>query len=437
MKSYIPLKTALQEDDFIVGYKATLLSHLEKEITIPFSLVITSEVFFEFISFNALGEFIRELIEQPLPPKKQVEAFANLAKRFESATFTPSVLKQLRECFELVSLDTNNLDELSKNNDTNQILSLRRSTNYEDHDLICPGTVFTKNTFEEFLKAIKSVYLSAFSPSSIKHRRKENIKEFSLAIVVSRIPAINVCLESKYDVEKESIQVESYLGFFDTSKTVTRDQFEVGVDFLKIKNSTIQKQTVVSVYDMEANRPSTKKYMTMGSAQSASEPVVLEVARISKKIFAISSIEEFTVEFVADKHNNLFCVDVGLPAKKEETQKTLDVKEDHNKRINNEKEITSNATTNPTTTNDAEYEQEKETAYQENKETRDEEYDKEIFFDTTKEFANSVIVFLKRNKKHPFKEDIDAILKSLEENNSKIILGQALVLCRKIVDSWE
>lgn len=322
MRTYLPLKSALQEDDFVVGVKATILSHLEKELNVPFSLVITSDVFFEFISYNALGERIRPFLEGTLRKEEQVGAFAELAEVFEHADFPQQVTHQLRECYELVCLDTNNLNDLTKSE--HHVLSLRRSTSYEDADGVCRGRIVTKNNFESFLKRLKSVYLSAFCPSSIDYRQKKEIKEFSMAVVLTRLPLITTCLESEFDEEANNITVKTYTGFLDYTNTVERDVFTSSIDFLKINSRSVVKQKKVFVFDMDANMPTTKHYMTMSSAQSASDPLILEVARLTKKVSHFLDKESFHMDFVADKHNNLYCLDVLESPFVQEQQTTLD-----------------------------------------------------------------------------------------------------------------
>lgn len=324
MKTYLPLKTANQEDDFTVGVKASILSHLGKEFTIPFSLVITSDAFFEFISYNTLGEQTRNLIETPLPKLEQVRAFNKLSSDFEKASFPSSVLNSLRECYELLCLDANNLEDLSRNSPVNKkILSFRRSTNYDDGDNICSGTIISKDNFELFLKSIKSVYLSAFAPSSIEFREKNNIKEFSLAIIVTRLPEISTCLEVNLDEDKNSIIVNSYIGFIDMTGVIPKDEFKLEMDFLKITERNMKKQRIAVVFDMEANRPSTKQYMTMNSSNSIEEPNVMEISRLSKKIQQALQHEKVEISFVMDKHKNIFLLDSKTIAPPDEEQKTL------------------------------------------------------------------------------------------------------------------
>lgn len=443
MKTYVPLKTALQEDDFTVGFKAAIISHLEKEFNIPFSLVITSDVFFEFISYNTLGEQINELIETPLPVEQQISEFVKLSQNFSQANFPSKIISQLRESYELLCLDANHLEDLSSKStgSNNQILSLQRSTNYEDQDFICQGNVHTRNDFDSFLKAIKSVYLSAFSPSSIQFRQKENIKDFSIAIIISRLPEITKCIESLFEEDNNKITINSYVGFLDKSNTIARDVFEVAIDFLKVTKSEVNKQRLVSIFDMEANRPSTKQYLTMNSSQSIEQPMALDIARFTKKIQQALQRDRIKIEFVADKHNNIFLNNFFILPKKEELQQTLQQETNKNEEI----ESTENPIKeNPIRVEKEEdlpfievYDYELEKEFEQDLKEHDVVFNKDIFAESTQKFTKEIIQFLEQNKKGSFFIDISHMINTLEEETSVRTLNDALNLCKDIMNNWD
>ncbi len=462
MKTYIPLKTAFQEDDFTVGFKAAILSHLEKEFSVPFSLVLTSDVFFEFISYNTLGEEIRNLIETPLPPKDQARAFVKLSHDFEKASFPGKILSSLREAFELLTLDANNLQSLSSSSQpTPSVLSLRRSLNYEDQDDVFSGLVLTRSHFEAFLKAIKSVYLSAFLPSSIQHRREKKIKDFSIAIVISKLPDISSSIEVLFDEDKNTILIESYFGFLDPSKKVPRDSIEFAIDFLKVTRRENHRQRIVSVFDMASNRPSTKQYLSLNtSSQSLEEPRALEIARLTKKIQQALQHPRVRLDFATDKHGTIYLLDVALLPLPIEEQKTLgdvshsDSNENDSAGDKNENNNPSLDTITPVRVYDADVnnvENSSPLTLSEEHLTSlkeiEEEFEKDIeSFEKTfyepgspehNEFLSKMIVgFLSHYRKGPFKTEVEVLLPALLHNPSQGMLLHGLGLCRDIVRSW-
>ncbi|MFP4522931.1 MAG: PEP/pyruvate-binding domain-containing protein [Candidatus Woesearchaeota archaeon] len=448
MRTYLPLKSALQEDDFVVGVKATILSHLEKDFNVPFSLVITSDVFFEFVSYNALGERIRPFLEGTLRKEEQVSAFAELASVFEHADFPQSVLQQLRECYELVCLDTDNLNDLTKSE--RHILTLRRSTSYEDADGICRGRLITKNNFESFLKRLKSVYLSAFCPSSIDYRQKKEIKEFSMAVVLTRLPLVTTCLESDFDEEANTITIKSYTGFLDYTNTVQRDVFTTSIDFLKITSRSVVKQKKVVVFDMESNMAMPKHYMTMSSAQSAPDPLLLEVARLTKKVSHFLDKDSFHMEFVADKHKNLYCIDVLEPEYVQEQQTTLEEVASDSQKSEESGTLQSNSLDLFSEEDFLEFESQEQNSLA-----------KDLSLPSTDQLVHSydelgqplqtgvgtqetgmliqgLITFLAQQKNNDsFGNECQTIIRSLEFNPNSSTLARGLLLAKHIIQSWD
>jgi phosphoenolpyruvate synthase/pyruvate phosphate dikinase len=441
MKTYLPLKSAIQEDDFTVGFKAAIISHLEKEFNIPFSIILTSDVFFEFISYNTLGESIRNLIETPLDPQEQSRAFVKLSKDFESASFPSNILSSLREAFELLTLDANNIQQISSGQKEDGILSLRRSLNYEDQDEVFSGTLLTRTNFESFLKTIKSLYLSAFLPSSISHRNKKNIKDFSIAILVSNLPDIRTCIEVSFEEDENKMLVESYTGFLDFSNKIPRDKFEVAIDFLKITNRHIERQRQVSVFDMESNRTITKQYVNLNpSSQSIEEPKVIEIARLTKKIQHALQYERLKIYFVNDKHGNLYLLDVHIMPRKVETQQTLD---DSSKKsedssggtdlIENNQRVEKSQSSEINDVIDPDLEEE----FIRERDLFEKEYYSEGSKEQREKLSKMIVEFLSHYQNSPFKTEVHILMNALVHNSSQGMILHGLSLCRDIVRSWK
>lgn len=308
---FVPLKTAAEETFSRVGHKAAMLARIQGSVSVPFSLVITDKVFTEFVRYNDLGPELSMVLQHTTGDAHDlVQGFERIAKKFENATFPPNVLSSLKECYELVSLDTKNLDILSSSRKKHSVLLIRRSTSYPDYDLTCTGTTYANEKFEEFLNSLKKSYLSIFSPSSVAYRMKNNIREFSIALIVSRLPNIYNCYEASFSKIRKTLNVLSYQGFFDMSRTVMRDSFVLSVEFLKIIDTKIQPQETVAIYDIQKNNVVLTQYTSGGSSQSAPDQTILEVGRLSKKIRSILDLDEFRIDFTSDKEGELHCVDV-------------------------------------------------------------------------------------------------------------------------------
>jgi len=309
---FLPLKKANEQDETLVGVKAKNLSLLESEIPIPFSLVITSEAYKAFLTFNNLERKITEVFADASSPQELVDSFTKTAQLIELASFPPDIVAQLRECFELTTIDTGNLKTTGLGQEESAIMVLKRSTDYVDTDITCSGIIYTKESFSDFLRAVKQCYLSAFTPSSVSLRKKKNIESFQMGVVVSRMPALQTCLESKITFHKNTMQIKSYAGFPDKSSIVPKDTFSLTIDFLRIIDANIVEQTMVAVFDKVANQVAHRSYAPGGSAQTVPDQIILEIGRLTKKISSTLKTGDMQAQFIADKNNNVVCVDVTL-----------------------------------------------------------------------------------------------------------------------------
>ncbi len=399
---FLPIQKALEQDVTRVGVKAKLFAQLEQQLTLPFSLVISSEVYNSFLNHNNLEEQIVELFEHGDSPDKLIAGFTQLAQLFEQASFSPDVIAELRECFELAALDTSDLNSLSSQQQGSAVLVLRRSTDYNDTDVTCPGTIFTKESFSDFLRAVKSCMLSAFTPSSVIARRAQNVFSFSVAVIVSRMPTIQTCLESSLYFHKNNIIVQSYMGFPDRSNIVPKDTFTLSVDFLRIMEANVIEQTVVAVFDKVANQMQHRKYAPGGSSQTVPDQMILEVGRLTKKISTTLQSKELSAEFVANNDGEIICFDVVLAPRTGQTKKPSEEK--------STQEIPNSQTTNeplPTLSETLAGEQ---------------------------ELASALISFLAKHKFSKYGPALDVVVRSLKNEVNLSTLKQGIMMAKELIE---
>lgn len=385
MGAFVPLKNVQDYEVTEVGQKAMLLG--TRSMTVPFSLVITTDAFNEFINYNNLMEEVNILFSnQESSTDNLVHGFNDFSKKILAGKFPPQLSQSLRECFELACLDTQSLDVLQGKKKQHTILSLRRSTTYNDQDIISKGSTFTKDTsYDAFLHALKTVYLSAFTPSSVVMRQQQGVSDFGIAVVVSRLPNFHVCFESSYVSEQKKLFVSSYVGFLDKSKEVQRDTFDIAVDFLQINNQHITKQNKVSVFDITENKLAIRSF-SESTSQSATQQQVLEVARLTKKIASEFTVPTIMCDMVMDKDNKVYCLDIWTS---------------------------------------------------QNVESLPEKEKEEFHFDTqpTNNLHKAIITFLKDHKNSSYGDAINIILRSLETDSSNQTIVQGLLLCKEILEN--
>lgn len=413
MSILIPVKKSLDNPPSLVGHKGLLFSHLEESVNIPFSIIISSEVFDSFIRENDLERLIKR--EKDLQLDEEISAlFQEASYCIMNGSFPPNMVEDLRECFELVSLDPSNPDTKDVS-----ILALRRSTNYIDEDDIIPAAKFTKNNFNYFLKSLKTCFASLFTPSSIALRKNKNISSLKCAIIVSRLPNVQNCFESEFLYHTNTIKINSYVGFIDPANLVPRDSFVLSSDFLKIVDSNIVRQDVVSIFDIATNSVSQQKFSSQGSSQSVTDQVILEVGRLTKKIASQSSVgANVKAEFLIDKNSSISCINVmfkqnsknksrfDISKSPEESADKLDL---NNENQNEEKSANLGISIGDLTKEDS-----------------------------TTIFVNDLKKFLKANKhKSKFGPSIDIVIRALNNEINKDTILQAIVVVREIIDNWE
>lgn len=390
MGCYLGLDKAAKADTDLVGHKAKVYSELSETMTVPFSLVITNEVFTEFIKHNNLSEIIQRAISKTDIDSK-VKSFIQLSDLFRRAVFPQRIVNQLKECFELVTLDTSNLKSLANLADSHSVLALKRSTSYEDGDTICSGNTYTKDNFEDFLTILKSTYLSLFTPSSVLFRQRKGIETFGAGIIISRMPNIRTCFEAEFVSDKDTLSVSSHIGFPDSSKTVSRDKFTLAVDFLKILESDISTQETVSIFNLDANAVQVKHYSAKGSSQSATDQTILEIGRLCKKIKSQIKSEDLSMHFASEKDGKTYLLEVRTP---------VDIPEEKDK----------------------------------DSESLDLDVKDEFQSEETKELVTALSNLL---KKHSNKQNaLDIVIRSLDNEINSQSLSQALLSLNELIKDW-
>ncbi|MFP4119115.1 MAG: PEP/pyruvate-binding domain-containing protein [Candidatus Woesearchaeota archaeon] len=310
MTFYLQLEKALERDVEEVGEKAFTLAKLKESAHMPFTLVLTSDLFLRFLRENALEDYLERFSQHEAQSfSEQVKLFTEFTEKWKRADFSTTLTEDLRECFELLKIDTSNIGDLS--HQSSSVIAIQRSTSYTDTDRATDKLFFVKEQFNEFLDAIKKAMLGIFAPSSQALRKRQGVGHFSQSLVLSTLPRVNACFETSISPNRKQMTVESYVGFYDPAGSIARDTFVLGVEFLKIQDTKIRSQDKVAVFDKENNQVKLQHYMTMGSSQSAPEQVILECGRLSKKILAQTQ-SPTRIVFMNTPENNVYCITLQL-----------------------------------------------------------------------------------------------------------------------------
>ncbi len=301
MSFSIPLKRALEVDKSIVGQKAINFAVVENYVNIPFSMIITTNVFDEFVIHNQLSPEL-DWFKNATNLEDKIASFERLVTHFKNSQFPQHVVDALQDCYELVSLDTNNLHNLSIKNQSQGLLMMTRSLNHNENEACAPKTFFTKETFKQFIETIKKAYISSFTPDMILN------EDSKVAIIVSRVPPLKTTIETEYDLNKSKIYVRTYYGFPDFSEVVEKDEFILNGEFLKIEKSGIQSQKRAVVFDSTKNNLTIGEFKQENSSQNVADSVILEAARLTKTMSKQIGANFVRARFFAGE--NIECVDL-------------------------------------------------------------------------------------------------------------------------------
>jgi hypothetical protein len=274
---FLPLKECANEDVYAVGLQAKAMGVAVTQLKTPFTLVLTSDIFNHIMEHNGLQSYVHQAA-QATTTDMQISLFSQIQEELKKVKILDSIKSQIKECFELSCLDTENLGKKSNH----CILSIQRSTDYEDQDFVTPALTFSSDKFDQFIRAITQTIASAFTPASIADRLKRNIQSFTMGLIISRIPNYQSILEIDYQ-HQGKLNVQSYIGFIDPGKVVTRDQFSLSEEFLRVNTSQINEQREVSVFDLDQGRVLYKEF-NKGSAQSSPNQAILEAGRYAKRV---------------------------------------------------------------------------------------------------------------------------------------------------------
>ena len=299
MDVFVSTEDVRSQQDSTVGLRAKQLSELSRELPRTFTLTLTSDVLKGFITENNLVEYVRPLLSGASMDDSEIaQAFITLAQRWKSADFSMAQREKLRECFELLYIDTDSLSQ-ETSSERSTVIQLQRSVDYVDVDRQSDKVYYTITDFELFLQKLKTLFLSAFTPSSVALRKQQGIATFSMGVVLTVLPEVYTCYEVTYPFNKY-ILVESYLGFYDQEGKIAKDRFILSTEFLKIQEFDVKAQHNVVVYNKDTNLTQLQHYVSTSSSQSATEQRILEVGRYAKKIAQVHN-GSFNAVFMSSK----------------------------------------------------------------------------------------------------------------------------------------
>lgn len=269
-----------------VGYRALdLATAFQNRLLVPHSFVIPDFYIEEFLTSSGIDIQIKKLIKDATQTNKLDNLQKDIRTLFEKASFSQEYENQLKEAY--LALNINQTLEAAQDllSDEEPIVNLIISPTYlQENDLL--GLFLNIKGTKSFLNAIKSAVLSLYTVEQIQYRRKKQIKDFNVGIIVQRmIPSEStIRTNSEGTLGSFDISIKAYFGLLDLTKTTETDSFTVNFDSLKISNAKVIRQSYALKPAGDTAMLLKQALGSKGSEQKISDRQVEESARLTKKL---------------------------------------------------------------------------------------------------------------------------------------------------------
>ncbi|MFH1506703.1 MAG: PEP/pyruvate-binding domain-containing protein, partial [archaeon] len=298
MSSILSLHNVNETDYDKVGFKAVDLAKLHiKKLTIPLTFVITFKAFKAFMEENALNVKIRKIMEilDINSDRELVEAHDNIKELFNKAEIPEATKEELLEAYSTLSIDVNLDASKMVSAEEKPFVTLIRSPSYvidpEDNE----GIVQNVRGKHRFFSAIKKCWASLYSPKALLYRHLNDLgHDVETAIIVQKMINANisaVTYSRDLKSESEDMKIRTFFGFMDYHTPIRGDVHEVARESLDINDIKVNFQEYKIVRDPETYELEQLYLKEAGYQQKVNDKVVIEVARLTKRISGFLSKE--------------------------------------------------------------------------------------------------------------------------------------------------
>lgn len=270
-----------------IGYRAVDIALVHRsKMPVPLSFVIPNHVFEDFVSQSKLLVKLNRISDAAFPIQDVEKEYSEVKSLFSETEFSTEVVECLREAYEALSVSGSAALARDLLEEKEPVVNVLVSPDYLLPDDFVSGVLINIKGFQEFLDAVKSAWLSLFTPKSILWRRKLGVKDFVIGLVVQRFVDSDAVVEasSKSIIGDYEIEVKSYLGLLDVTNSLHKDEHAVAKEFLKVTSGRIGNQEFIIKRGVNSGTLIKKKLGNRASEQKLTEKQVAEAARLTKRI---------------------------------------------------------------------------------------------------------------------------------------------------------
>lgn len=271
-----------------VGIRAIDLAKLQQSrYKIAPSFVIPNIYLEEFLIQSGIDVKLRKLVESISDPsnKNYDAVFLEIKKLFKETSLSEEYEEHLREAYSSLSINANfeNAQDLLKEEEP--FVNLIASPDYVVDSESSQGIYLYIKGFRSFINSVKSVWLSLYSKEAIEYRRKKGITKFKTGIIVQKslFPDVSAETITSRGLNSFEILVKGYKGLLDITNTLTKDEYSVNREFLKVQSVKVLKQEFALLPTEKSGILLKKPLGTRGADQKLSDAQIAEVARIAKR----------------------------------------------------------------------------------------------------------------------------------------------------------
>ncbi len=316
----------------LAGTKAELLSKAMNHVKVCDGMIIPKDYFEAFLDKCMVRKQIENLLMISNTDDK--ERLQNIANDIQRLIVTASMPKELEEEI----LEMYHTIGISKDKPLVELVD-------EEHNpeiIIRPSAVplpkegrlhlafFRISDKTKLIKNIKMCWASLYTYSAIKYRLDNDIKDFSMALVMQEFIEIDAtCALIPYDIDsgaKDRYTVFAVFGYGEglDDSSIAKDIYKITKETLEPKIEEVAHQSSKYAFDSDSRRPRLVEVgKDSGSKQKLDELFIVEAAKAMNKLNTKME-KELSGEFALDRNKQLYLVELKeMKMPKEPTQEDM------------------------------------------------------------------------------------------------------------------
>ena len=280
MSGPVTFSNVYASDSSRVGFRAVDLAFIHgKKYLVPPSFVIPVDTFDEFVEMNGFKNKIGKLLSETTPDSYST-FYEEIRKLFLSGDLPEDTEAELVEIYSTLSLDVGDADKLVSRGD-DPVVNIIPSHTYLVSEDDATGVILGIKGVKNFLKAIKLCWASIYHPGSMSYREDSKLgHDVSLGVIVQALVPADASAIG-YEVD-ENIIVRPFFGVVDMGQIVTKDEYILTKEYLRIEDSKKKHQEFKMLFDEGAI---VKHYLKeKGLEAKMTEKEIMEIARLTKRL---------------------------------------------------------------------------------------------------------------------------------------------------------